>query len=83
MNDLISRQAAISALTDEAECEPLDYSPLDAILTIKALPTAQPEHLHNVVRKINKAYKKAMNTPCIHKPMAWALYQVWKEYDRA
>ena len=42
MNDLISRQAAISALTDEAECNPWDYSPLDAILTIKALPSAEP-----------------------------------------
>ena len=43
MNDLINRQAAIDALAEEAEREPWNYSPHDAIATIKALPSAQPE----------------------------------------
>lgn len=49
---------------------------------LRTLPSAQPEHLCVVTNKISKAYEKAINTPCIHNPMAWALYQVWKEYDR-
>ena len=53
-DDLISRQAAIDALTDEAECEPWDYSPSDAILTIKALPSTQPEREKLIlIRAIN------------------------------
>ena len=46
------------------------------------LPSAQPEHMHAVMLKIAEKYEKAMNTSYILNPMAWALYQTWKEYDR-
>lgn len=45
-------------------------------------PSAQPEHLQTVMKKIKEKYEKGMNTPCINKPMAWALYETWKEYDK-
>ena len=47
----------------------------------KALSSAQPEHMHTVMQKIKEKYVKAMNTSCSN-PMAWALYQTWKEYAR-
>ena len=47
-----------------------------------AIPSAQSEHMHTVMLKIAEKYEKAMNTSCILNPMAWALYQTWKEYDR-
>ena len=96
MNDLISRQAAIDALKritfshwfecgeylseDTREIEIISSS--KALEVIEELPSAQPEHLQEVMEKINVKYQKAMNTPCIKRPMAWALYKVWKEYDR-
>ena len=45
-------------------------------------PSAQPEHLHTVMKKINEQYEKAVEMQYIMNPMAWALYQVWKEYDK-
>ena len=49
---------------------------------IEEAPSVQPEHMHTVMLKIAEKYEKAMNTSCILNPMAWALYQTWKEYDR-
>lgn len=74
-DDTISRQAAIRIAS--GFCHPANIAK-----ELAKLPSAQPEHLCVVMDKISKAYEKAMNTPCIHNPMAWALYQVWKEYDR-
>ena len=90
MDDLISRQAAIDALEKIFPADPMrnDYTQgitCGAALAteyIKQLPSAQPEHMHTVMLKIKEKYEKAMNTPCINNPMAWALYQTWKEYDR-
>ena len=76
MDDLVSRQAAIEGIEKNA-CNTQRI--FDAV---KALPSAQSEHLHTVMEKIEKRYEKAMNTPCINNPMAWALYETWKEYDR-
>ena len=90
MDDCISRQAAIKAICEDgtmlerqgkytmtmAERKQKDADILDS------LPSAQPEHLCTVMERIKEKYAKAMNTPCIHNPMAWALYQVWKEYDK-
>jgi len=55
---------------------------LQALDAVKELPSAEPEHMHTVMQKIKEKYEKAMNTPCISNPMAWALYQTWKEYAR-
>ena len=54
----------------------------DAMDALREIPPAEPEHMHTVMLKIKEKYEKAMNTPCISNPMAWALYQTWKEYDR-
>ncbi len=43
MSDLISRQDAIEALEHDRDTMPYEYSASDAIITIKALPSAQPE----------------------------------------
>ena len=76
MSDLIDRQEAIDAikiLTDSI-CEG------QAIDALNELPSVQPE-MPKWAKKVEAEYKKAMNMPHIKTPMAWALYQVWKEYD--
>lgn len=35
-----------------------------------------------VIREIDTEYKKAQKQPCVNKPLAYALYQVWKAHDR-
>lgn len=60
----------------------ITYNEMGIIIDTKAEEVAQPEHMHTVMLKIKEKYEKAMNTPCISNPMAWALYQTWKEYDR-
>ena len=74
MDDLISRQAAIETVRKAKSIG-------QAHRMLVQLPPAQLEHLCTVMERIKEKYAKAMNTPCIHNPMAWALYQVWKEYD--
>lgn len=46
---------------------------------IKQLPYAQPE-LPEWAQKVEEYRKSAPSH--IHNPLAWALYQTWKEYDR-
>ena len=55
---------------------------LSTTVPFDAIPSAQSEHMHTVMLKIAEKYEKAMNTSCILNPMAWALHQTWKEYDR-
>ena len=38
-------------------------------------------HFYKVVIKLMKLYMKALEKDYINKPLAWALYQVWKEED--
>ena len=80
MSDLIDRQAAIDDLKGKDPSQVWDTA--DVEVWINTLPSAEPEHMHTVMQKIKEKYEKAMNTPCISNPMAWALYQTWKEYDR-
>ena len=95
MDDLISRQEAINRIEshiralDGGEVYPLtetdkaiNYALEVAASCVYNLPSAQPEHLQTVMKKIKEKYEKGMNTPSINKPMAWALYETWKEYDR-
>lgn len=35
-----------------------------------------------VIREIETEYKKAQKQPWVNKPLAYALYQVWKAHDR-
>jgi len=87
-DDTISRQAAIDAVNELTkwyletyhETRPTTVAVIDRLTE---LPSAEPEHMHTVMQKIKEKYEKAMNTPsCISNPMAWALYQTWKEYAR-
>ena len=98
MDDLISRQSAIDAIAKCTNCgdektlrayvakHSLDNGwtggVLQALDAVKELPSAQPEHMHTVMQMIKEKYEKAMNTSRISNPMAWALYQTWKEYAR-
>lgn len=34
------------------------------------------------VQEVNEMYQKAIDLPYIKKPLAWALYQVWKKHDK-
>ena len=95
MNDLISRQAAIDGLKrisfshwfecgeylseDTREIEII--SSKKALEVIEALPSAQPEH-PPYMAEIEAEYQKAVKMPHIHKPLAKALYEVWKKHDR-
>lgn len=51
------------------------------ISVIKELPSAQPE-IPPYVAEIEAEYKKWINVPYIRKPLAKALCEVWKKYDR-
>lgn len=51
------------------------------ISVIKELPSAQPE-IPPYVAEIESEYKKWINVPYIRKPLAKALCEVWKKYDR-
>ena len=92
MSDLISRQAAIDALKEHRAlyCDntPDTFSKLSyaeksrvdeldmAIATLINLPSAQPQ-LPEWAKKVEEYRQSAPQH--IHNPLAWALYQVWKE----
>ena len=94
-DDLISRQVAIDELKrisfshwfkcgeylseDTREIEII--SSKKALEVIEALPSAQPEH-PPYMAEIEAEYQKAVKMPHIHKPLAKALYEVWKKHDR-
>lgn len=83
--DYISRQEALNLFPDDNlywDTNEGYFAPHYAKTLLRNLPSAQPEHMHTVMLKIAEKYEKAMNTSCILNPMAWALYQTWKEYDR-
>lgn len=83
MHDLISRQMAINGKISVQRTNGLEiYS--DEVVPVeflKSLPSAQPE-LPSYVAEIEEEYQKAVKSPYIHKPLAKALYEVWKKHDR-
>ena len=48
---------------------------------VRNQPSAQPEQ-PPYVAEIEAEYQKAVKMPHIHKPLAKALYEVWKKHDR-
>ena len=78
MNDLISRQAAIDALSSIGSVS-TEADRKYARSIFEALPPVQSD-LPEWAQKVEECRKNAPE--CIHNPLAWALYQVWKEYDR-
>ena len=89
MSDLIERQEAIDAIRgwvkkafDDWGTAATEIRCFNAIYPlIMALPSAQPE-IPPYVAEIEAEYKKWVNVPYIRKPLAKALYEVWKKHDR-
>ena len=85
MSDLISRQDAIDAVESAKTARTPDgeiyVAKLNAEMNIQILPSAQPE-IPPYVAEIEAEYKKWVNVPYIRKPLAKALYEVWKKHDR-
>ena len=54
-----------------------DHEHRHFLTILMGLPSAQPEWAQTVERW----YNKALCLPYIRNPLAWALYQTWKEYD--
>ena len=81
--DCVSRQAAIDTLRKMqtyklfAGDDMLLIDQAKAQTELMMLPSAQPEWAQTVERW----YNKALCLPYIRNPLAWALYQTWKEYD--
>ena len=56
-----------------------------AEMEIENLPSAQPEtdsNIENAIRVLQSKYNKALSNDYIHNPIAWALYQTWKGFDK-
>lgn len=70
-NDLIFRQTAIDAMGKAKWAKE----------RLEELSSAQPE-TPPYVAEIESEYKKWVSMPHINKPLAKALYEVWKKHDR-
>lgn len=83
MSDLIDRQAAIDAIENAFDRETIlnRFVRKIAISAVRLLPSAQPE-TPSYVAEIESEYKKWLSMPHINKPLAKALYEVWKKHDR-
>lgn len=79
--DTIYRQDAIDALDGYILDETTDLYGNSVREILEQLPSAQPE-LPPYVAEIEEEYQKAVKSPNIHKPLAKALYEVWKKHDR-
>ena len=78
MDDLISRQAAIDDIrTMNPKDAQLDIKWVE--MWLKQLPSAKQE-LPEWVQKVEEYRQGAPSH--IYNPLAWSLYQTWKEYDR-
>ena len=89
MSDLINRQDAINAIKNDLSpiintydlYRVLKMACIDrAVRQVEQVPSVQPEQ-PEWVQTVERWYNKALCKPEIKKPMAWALYQTWKEYD--
>ena len=81
-NDCISREAAINAVRKYKKEHGYAYYDCACEIEkpIQQIPSAQPD-LPEWAQEVERMYNKALTKPYIKKPLAWALYQVWKEYD--
>lgn len=77
--DCISRKEAIDAHYEYCNKHPDASFPVWSLKILENLPSAQPE-LPEWAQKVEEYRKSAPSH--IHNPLAWALYQTWKEYDR-
>ena len=94
VTDVIDRQAAIESMASviwhyPKECfsdlNSYDFAEALAKDGLAGLPPAEYEERQKTaewVQKVEQKYAEAENNPYIKKPLAYALYMVWKEYDR-
>lgn len=86
--DLIDRQQAIDKIKDWMKFIGYSHSERNVmectIQMLTELPSAQKtgEQQPPYVAEIEEEYKKAVNAKWIRKPLAKALYEVWKKHDR-
>lgn len=79
--DLIERQEALDCFQDWMDKygdvhiadEMTEYRRIEQLPSVQP---EQPEWVQKVERYINSA------PAYVHNPLAWALYQTWKEYDK-
>lgn len=45
-------------------------------------PRREDHELEKAIQRVRVYYVEAKHMPQIHNPIAWALYQAWKEADR-
>lgn len=91
MADLIDRQEAIRIVRELKTVhfdgmETYETGRNDAIeviagVLLKEMPSAESK-MPEWAQAVERMYNKALCKPCINNPLAWALYQVWREYDK-
>ena len=54
----------------------------DEIMSDLQQPQPENRKLEKAIRRVRVLYVEAMHRAEIHKPLAWALYQVWREVDK-
>lgn len=54
----------------------------DEIMNDLQPPKREDRELEKAIQRVRVYYVEAMHTPQVHNPVAWALYQAWKEADR-
>lgn len=83
MGDLIKRQDAIGKVKDWMKFIGYSHSERNVMeCTIQMLEELPSMQVPSYVVEIEAEYKKAVSQPWIHKPLAKALYEVWKKHDR-
>lgn len=81
-DDIISRAGLLKQIGIDAGEGPGYYSDTWKFIdTIKKMPSAQIK-LPKYVQEIEAEYEKWKNIPHIKKPLAKALYEVWKKHDK-
>ena len=90
MTDLIDRRAILKHIEKIRQGVTMDDIRMASIImngmdmceeAVTNQPSAQPEQ-PPYVAEIEAEYQKAVKMPHIHKPLAKALYEVWKKHDR-
>ena len=54
----------------------------DEIMNDLQLPQPENRKLEKAIRRVRVLYVEAKHMPGIRNPLAWAVYQAWKEVDR-
>ena len=79
IKELPSVQQCMTATSNTMVSETVKIPVMDG--TTERLPSAQPE-TPPYIAEIESEYKKWVSMPSINKPLAKALYEVWKKHDR-